>query len=250
MLIDELSGTHVAVLDDRPLEVESLLKGLENRNINTEFINVDLAGDRASQHIIETVKLVFLDLHYGPSFEASLCAQLVSEIVPTGHQYYLVAWTQDPDRVDEVIEELRRVDLAPLAYVGKHKESYRIGAGSYDIDKLFDELNNELDRTLEVVDFYGRIIEIDEGEVLIHCIMNPDRFNIEQPIYQIRRFDTSPLNGAVNVEVGNYVIVRSITKKGTRIFEFYNGNSSLSKFFVDKKDLFKDIDLSKLFDID
>jgi len=243
MLIEELSGTQVIIIDDIDREVESLIETLKKREINTEYIKIDLAGEMPQHKIIDSVKLVFLDLHYGPSFDPAFCSELISEVVPRGHQYYLVVWTKDPDKTEAVIEELQSIDLAPISYLSKLKENFRTGDSKYDIDKLLQELDNDFEKITEVHEFYGRIEEIDKDQVLINCLLYP-----EEPVYQIRRFDKSPFENYINLVPGNLVIIRSVTKPGSRLFEFRNGNTEIAKYFPKKKDFFKDIDITKLFD--
>ena len=157
MLIDELSGTQVVIIDDIDQEVESLINTFKKREINTEYFKVDLAGEMPQRGIINSVKLVFLDLHYGSSFDPAFCSQLISEVVPRDHQYYLVVWTKDPDKTGAVIDELQLINLAPISYLSKLKENFRIGNSIYDIDKLLQELDFEFEKITEVHEFYGRI---------------------------------------------------------------------------------------------
>ena len=245
MFLDELSGPDVVVIDDTDREVQSLLNTLNQRGIRNEYVKVDLAGNMPDHNIISNIKLVFLDLNYnigvGSSFDPHYCAELVHRIVPRGKQYYLVAWTKDSDKTDSVIEILREQDLLPVSYVSKLKEQFRTGDSTYNIDKLLDELNNDFDKIRDVHNFYGEIIEVEQDFVLINCLLDE-----EKKIFQIRRFDKAPFEGYINIEVGNFISIRSTTKPGSRLFEFSNESTDLSKYFK-KPDYFEGLEGSKFF---
>ena len=63
MLLEELSGVDVAVIDDTYREVESILDELKKRDIKNEYLNVDYAGHAFDHPLITTIKLLFLDLN-------------------------------------------------------------------------------------------------------------------------------------------------------------------------------------------
>lgn len=245
MFLEELSGPDVVVIDDTYREVSSLLETLEQRGISNEYLKVDLAGNMPEHEIINSIKLIFLDLNYnigvGSSFDANFCAELIHRIVPKGKQYYLVAWTKDIDKTESVVEVLREMDLLPIAYVSKLKENYRTGDTKYNIDKLLDELNNEFDKVKEVHDFYGEIVEVEQDFVLINCLLDQER-----KIFQVRRFDKTPFEGYINIKVGNFISIRSITKPGSRLFEFNNEPQDLSHYFK-KPNYFEGLEDSKFF---
>ena len=245
MFLEELSGPDVVVIDDTDREVESLLDTLNKRGISNEYVKVDLAGNMPNHNIISSIKLIFLDLNYnigvGSSFDPNFCAELIHRLVPKGKQYYLVAWTKDTDKTDSVIEILKEMDLLPVAYLSKLKEQYRTGNSTYNIDKLLDELNNEFDKIKEVNDFYGEIIEVEKDFILINCLLDE-----ENKIFQIRRFDKTPFDGYINISVGNYISIRSTTKPGSRLFEFNNEATDLSKYFK-KPNYFEGLENSKFF---
>jgi len=245
MFLEELSGPDVVVIDDTDREVASLLETLNQRGISNEYVKVDLAGNMPAHDIISSIKLIFLDLNYnigvGSSFDPHFCAELIQRIVPRGKQYYLVAWTKDKDKTDTVIEVLKELDLLPVAYVSKLKEQYRTGDSTYNIDKLLDELNNEFDKIKEVHDFYGEIIEVEQDFVLINCLLDKGK-----KIYQIRRFDKLPFEGYINIVVGNFISIRSVTKPGSRLFEFNNEATDLAQYFK-KPNYFEGLEDSNFF---
>lgn len=231
MFIDDLAGPDIVVIDDTEREVRSLLEALETRGINTEYIKVDLAGNMPEHEPINSVKLIFLDLNYnigfGSTFDAEYCAELVSRIIPKDKQYYLVAWTKDVDKTEAVVEVLKEYNVAPVKYSSKLKEKYRTGNDTYNIDTLLDELNAEFNKIIKLDEFYGEIIEVEDSSVLINCLLDE-----EKGVYQIRKFDLAPFADYIDLEVGGIILIRSTTKPGSRIFEFFNESN-------DKKDLFK-----------
>jgi hypothetical protein len=66
--------------------------------------------------------------------------------------------------------ELRLTAISDLT---KRKQTYRVGDNEYDIPKLLDELGVTLkDLEFEVLDFYGKILEVEDDEVMINCLIN------------------------------------------------------------------------------
>lgn len=245
MFLQELSGPEVVIIDDTEREIESLRQTLIEKGINTEFIKVDLEGNMPERGIINTIKLVFLDLNYninyGSTFDPHFCVELVSRVIPKDRQYYLVAWTKDPDKTEAVIEVLRENNLMPISYASKRKESFRTGATTYNIDKLLEELNSEFDKVIAVDNFVGEIVEIDGNCVLINCLIDPER-----GVYQIRRFDNTPFINYIDLKVGNFISIRSTTKPGSRSFEFFNESEDRAQLFK-KPNYFDGLENSKFF---
>jgi hypothetical protein len=245
MFIEELSGPDVVIIDDTDREVVSLRETLNRRRISYEYVKVDLAGNMPDQNLIGTIKLVFLDLNYnigfGSSFDPHYCAELVSRIVPKGKKYFLVAWTKDSDKTDAVIEILKEADLFPISYTSKLKEEYRTADSSYNTERLLDELNLEFDKIIETQMFYGEIIEVEENSVLINCLLDK-----EKHVLQIRRFDRTPFNNYIELVVGNFISITSVTKPGSRLFEFANETSDLTQYFK-KPNYFEGLEKSNFF---
>ena len=245
MLLEELAGPDIVVIDDTEREVRSLLDNLKERNINTEYIKVDLAGDMPDHDLIESVKILFLDLNYnmgfGSTFDANFCAELVTQIIPKDKQYFLVTWTKDIDKTEAVIEALKEYDVAPIKYSSKLKEDYRIGDEIYNVDQLLAELNEEFNRVIQINEFYGEIIEVDETSVLLNCLINEDK-----GVYQIRKFDRIPFSDYIDLTIGNIILIRSTTKPGSRIFEFFNESEDKKELF-EKPNYFDGLDSTKFF---
>ncbi|WP_179413774.1 hypothetical protein HDF19_18675 [Mucilaginibacter sp. E4BP6] len=65
------------------------------------------------------------------------------------------------------------VRLTAISDLTKRKQTYRVGDNEYDIPKLLDELGVTLkDLEFEVLDFYGKILEVEDDEVMINCLIN------------------------------------------------------------------------------
>jgi hypothetical protein len=245
MLFEELSGPDVVIIDDTEREVLSLQAKLKERNIKFEYIKADQTGSQPDLELISNTKLVFLDLYYntnfGSSFDPYFCAELIRRVIPKGKQYYLVTWTKDPDKTEEVIEALKEFDLAPISYLSRGKASYRTGDNTYDIDKLLLELDTEFEKIKEECEFIGEIIEVAEDNVLINCLLDKEKL-----ISQVRRFDKQLFKNYIDLKVGNFISIMSVTKPGSSLFEFKNESSDLSDFFK-KKNLFEGIEDSAFF---
>lgn len=245
MFIDELAGPDIVVIDDTEREVRSLLDNLKNRNINTEYIKVDLAGNMPAHKLIDSVKILFLDLNYnigvGSTFDAYFCAELVKQIIPKEKQYFLVTWTKDVDKTEAVMDALKEYNVAPIKYSSKLKEDYRTGDETYNVDKLLDEINEEFNRVIQFNEFYGEIIEVDDKSVLLNCLLDE-----EKGVYQIRKFDRIPFSDYIDLTVGNIILIRSTTKPGSRIFEFFNESDDKKELF-EKPNYFEGLDSTKFF---
>jgi hypothetical protein len=65
------------------------------------------------------------------------------------------------------------VRLTAISDLTKRKQTYRVGDNEYDIPKLLDELGVTLkDLEFEFLDFYGKILEVEDDEVMINCLIN------------------------------------------------------------------------------
>lgn len=230
MLISELSGPDVVIIDDTDREVESLKQILKERNIKYKYLKVDHAGDPYDFDLTNNVKLIFLDLNYsinfGSTFQPHFCAELIGRVIPVGRQYYLVAWTKDPDKTEEVISALKEINLAPIGYLSKLKEKFRTGDEIYDIDKLLEELDNEFNTIKEEINFYGEIIDVEENQVIVNCLLNQ-----KPQTFQTRRFNKSLLENYIDLIPGKYLLIKTISKPGSRVFEFINVAEDLRELF-------------------
>ncbi|WP_259067039.1 hypothetical protein HDF24_20255 [Mucilaginibacter sp. X4EP1] len=74
---------------------------------------------------------------------------------------------------DTLTAAMIEVRLTAISDLTKRKQTYRVGDNEYDIPKLLDELGVTLkDLEFEVLDFYGKILEVEDDEVMINCLIN------------------------------------------------------------------------------
>jgi hypothetical protein len=230
----------VLIIDDVESDIKSIKERLDDKDIPYEFRQVDLGGDRKEYQPLETVELVFLDLDYKHGFlnpvDPYLCAEQIRQGIREGQQYYLVAWTKDPDDLPGVLEALRELNLLPVTSVAMKKVIYETSKNAYNIDQLFTDINIEFKKTEEVQEFLGRIIAVEEENVLINCILLDD-----PEVYEVRRFDLLPLQGHIDLVKGTVMRIKVTTKPGSRTYEFIQENPEKAKLFI-KPDDFEDLD--------
>lgn len=242
-MFKELSGPAVVMLDDIEKEILSIQAVLKIKEIDCEFIKLDITGDSSGLREIPNVRLIFLDLHYDNRFDSELCVEYISRILPEEKQYYLVIWTKDPDRGSEVIEKLKQYNLMPVDHVIKHKHKYWEKDSEFNANKLLDEIERDFQQATDIQRFYGQVINIEEDHVLINCLVEE-----EPPVFQVRRFDRELFRDYIEIAKQIYLSIVITTKPGSRVFEFYNEPTSLAEKFT-RPDYFQDLgDISFLDD--
>lgn len=237
MILEELTTDvklpRIAILDDRPTEVQSIETGLKEKGIPFEFREIDLT--EGFQGVpIGSVELVFLDLNYeGAQFSPFLCLEAIKTVVNVGQRYFLVAWTKDPDLLEQVIVELRDEGLMPVGYTSIQKARYRTADEKYDVDALFKKVEAEF-KNLETEEVYlGQVLKTEENSILINCLIGEGEF-------EVRRFDNKPFGSYISVNDSAFIKIKVTTKPGSRVFEFSNEIEDHSKLFI-KTDDFKEL---------
>ena len=242
LLFEKLSGTQVALIDDVQADAKPIQDALEERHINTEFFEVNLEFTQKPEKPIESIELVFLDLYYAPNvsfdFDPYRCAQIVKSIVPEGKKYILVVWSRDIDKSHQVLDILNELNLSPTQIITKSKEDFQLSGGEYDVEKLLKEINVEVATIVDVLSFYGQILDVGEDSILVDCLIDRDSKK-----FQRRRFDRLPFDNAVDLTVGSFMFIRVLTKPGSKIFEFSSTKADISALFS-KKGAFDGIDKS------
>lgn len=230
-------GPQIAIIDDKRDEVIQLEQTFTNLHIGYEFFNADLAEAKYPKEPIPSVEFIFLDLYYNEKFDAEICAQWVDSIIPTRKKYDLVVWSKDPHKVDELLGILEKIDKPPFILETKQKNFYQQSDG-YNIAKLLTEVNNSLEEKekTEVSEFYGQIIDYDEENVLVNCLLDRDK-----PTQQMRRFDRVLFDGYIPMELNNVISIKVTTKVGSRVFDFFEPTGDL-RYLFEKGDYFKNID--------
>lgn len=232
-------GPTVAIIDDIEREVISLRQELDKRNVGNHFFKVDISDPTYPDQPLSTVQLVFLDLNYdtgfGAQFDAYMCVNWLSRVIPEGHHYSLVVWSKDHEKTDELLEVMRENGVPmPFFVATKQKDRYRNGHSSYDIEKLLTELNitaqKEID--LDTQEYTGQIVEVDENHVLINCLLHQNPLTFE-----VRRFDKIPFTGYLDPTVGKFIRIRVTTKPGAKTFEFSEETEDKADLFLKNDDL-------------
>ncbi len=230
MLLAQLREPQVAIIDDVQSEVRPIIDKLREHSISARFFDASPENLEQPEQPIQSIELIFLDLHYNTNFNNSdfqpeLCAQIIESIVPPGKRYVLVVWTRDPDKADQVIEVLRILDLLPVKTIVKSKNDFLLGS-DIDVERLLAEIDAEITRITDVIMFDGEIIDIEEDSVIIDCLMDK-----EGKKFQLRRFDRRPLEGVVDLDRGKYITITVTTKPGSTTFEFSKAAGDPSALF-------------------
>ena len=230
-------GPRIAIIDDRDEDALPIEKAFGDLKVGSKYFNVDFAEPRYPHHPLKDVEIVFLDLHYdegfGASFDPYSCVKWLTHVVPEGQKYILIVWSRDPGLTEQLIEVMVRLKVTMPYFIDtKPKQRYRIGDNEYDVEKLLDELGISLKYfEIEVLDYYGKVVEIEEDAVLINCLINE-----EPKIFEIRRFDLQPFKKYMDLKTGAFLRIRITTKPGSRIIEFIPDVNDLSDKFVKPDD--------------
>lgn len=238
-------GPRIAIIDDKGEDAKPIETAFDNLHIGNQYFNVDLADPKYPVRPLKDVEMIFLDLHYdegfGASFDPFLCINWLDKIVPVGKKYILIVWSRDVILTDTLMAAMIDVRLTmPYRTLTKRKQTYRIGDNQYDIPKLLDEVGVSLkELEFEVLDFYGKVLEVEENEVLINCLINE-----EPKVFEIRRFDLQPFKNYMELQPGQFLRIRITTKPGSRVIDFLEVNSDLSEKFIkpEPEDDFGNID--------
>lgn len=237
----------VLIIDDVPDDVRALRDALESKEISYEYRKVDLAGEPQKFYPIESVDLIFLDLNYnhgvmGP-VNADFCAEQIKNSVVEGQIYYLVGWTKDPEEFQDVIDLLAEYNLPPVMFTAMKKDWFRSPAyaNNYNIDGLFQTIDQQFNDKENIQEFAGQIISNEEDSVLINCLMNED-----PNIFEVRRFDLLPFQNHIALVKGGFVKIKITTKPGSRVFEFFADPEDRSALFIKSDDFLEFDDLSFL----
>jgi len=236
-------GSQVAIIDDRRADAQPIEDAFNNLNIGNQFFEVDFIQPKFPNHPLENVKLVFLDLHYneafGAAFEPYVCADWLKHIVPQGRKYTLVVWSRDVEKTDELVEAIIAIGAPlPFSVDRKSKPEYLKENVQDNIEKMLVELGiTTKGLEIDVKEFYGKILEVEDDSVLINCLLN------ENPkIFEVRRFDLLPFTDYIQLIPGKFVHIKITTKPGSKTIEFTEENSDLAEMFIkpDNDDDYKD----------
>ncbi|WP_298497661.1 hypothetical protein [uncultured Algibacter sp.] len=237
-------GAQVAIVDDKPEEVYKIQENLESLHVGYNFFDATPANATYPEKPIETLDTIFLDLHYGEKtikqFDPYQPAAWVNKLVSTNHKYFLVAWTLDTDDFFAVLKVLSELNKSPYAFFAAQKNQYTQEDSSYNIEKLFLDIQAVQNEIKTVDTIPGQIIHIEEDKVLIKCRISPDK-----PIFQVRRFDLELFdNKNLKPEINIFINIQITTEPGIRTIELFKTNDNLKGLF-EVEDYFKDFNNSK-----
>ena len=225
-------GPQVAIIDDRPDEVQGIIDYLETQNVGFKYFNADITAPEYPKEHIESIELIFLDLYYSDKFRVEQCAQWIDDIIPLNKQYELIIWSKDTHLTGEVIDTLLKINKAPRVFDTKQKSDYQ------DIDGIKKLINEVKDKVSEswIQEFFGEILDIQDDCVIIDCLIDE-----KNKIFQKRRFEILPFKNFLSLENERYITIKVTTKAGSVSYEFLNNPVDLKGIFS-KDDLFDGID--------
>jgi hypothetical protein len=238
-------GPRIAIIDDKDEDARPIELAFDDLHVGNQYFNVDMLDPQYPAQPLKDVEMVFLDLHYnegfGAAFDPYLCINWLNRIVPAGRKYILVVWSRDIDLTGELMAIMTDLRVTiPYYTFTKSKQQYRIADNQYDIPRLLDEVGVSLKQLdIEVMDFYGNVLEIEEEEVLINCLINED-----PKVFEVRRFDLQPFRNYMQLYPGQFLRIKITTKPGSRVIEFLEENNDLSQKFIkpDSEEDFGSID--------
>ncbi|WP_300491849.1 hypothetical protein [Flavobacterium sp.] len=228
-------GPQVAFVDDIQAQIQPLKNSIHEMHAGSIFFNASPDVNNYPAEPIESVKLVFLDLHYGTmEFDAYISAQWVSRIIVPNSKYILVIWSKDTDKQEELLAVLAEVQLYPTYVEAWQKTDFNIDTFDFNskIDQLIESASDNK-KTTDVI--FGQILEIEDDGYLINCLLN-----LEKTTFQVRKFDQELFSGLEDLKVGNFIRISMSTELGTRQINVFKEDSDLSQKFL-TIDYFEDL---------
>lgn len=135
----------VVVIDDHFEEVENIIKVFSKRCI--PFIYLDGKRDNDPEQFQPSVRLIVLDIDLeertsgqNEKNKISTLTNYISKIITEENQlYYIVFWTKNPNLIQEIIANLRKLRKDPIGYSDWEKSET---LSNFDIAFLELELSN------------------------------------------------------------------------------------------------------------
>lgn len=218
-------GPQVAFVDDIKTQMEPLDNILQKLNTGTVFFNAQPDANAFPKETLSTIKLLFLDLYYKNDFDADVSAEWVASIIPPNQKYALVIFSKDTHHEGELISVLQKIDLSPQYVEAWQKTDYPENFDfSNKVSSLLDKLSDRENIEEEIV--FGEIIEIEEDGILVNC-----RLTMENPTFQVRRFNSNLISNIDNVSVGTYLKIRIFTKPGAMLIDIFEEKTDRSNLF-------------------
>ncbi|HEV8506974.1 MAG TPA: hypothetical protein VGQ53_16300 [Chitinophagaceae bacterium] len=230
-------GPKVVIVDDSSEDGVPLKEAFNNLNVRNQFFQVDFSNPDFPAEPLMDVRLIFMDLYFnegfGAPFDPDLCIQWLEKILPPGQKYVLVVWSRDAYVGAELLDAMKGSGIPmPYYFERRTKSNYRMIGNKYDAERLLKDLERGLEQNVQVekLQFYGRILEIDQEDdsLLINCLMQ------EQPkrIFEVRRFALLPLRHIIPLNPGVFLRIDITTKPGSTNIEFTPESADLSNLFI------------------
>ena len=115
--------------------------------------------------------------------------------------------------------------------------------------KILDSIHDNIKKfstTFTKKTYWGQILEISEFKVTIRCLIDE-----ENQVFQLRKFDKTPFEGAVTLEINNFVEINIWTGVGERRFIYKNVPEAklneLQSIFKERKNYFEGLENSPFF---
>ncbi len=169
---------NIIVVDDKKDEIIGIITHYQKQGIGCKFYNADYAeGDEMPDKPFSDVSLIFLDLFYNEDFDAEQCSNWIQSLIYEKSFYVLVIWSKDPARTDELLKELKNINRIPFHILPKNKVDYPAKDKlKFNFSKLFDEINNELEKTpsLKEIGIWKKSIKSSSNIVSGSLVNNTD----------------------------------------------------------------------------
>ncbi|GAO44132.1 hypothetical protein [Flavihumibacter petaseus] len=233
-------GPQVAFVDDIESEITPIKIEINRLDASTIFFNAKPEETKFPPQPYDTVKILFLDLYYKRDFDAEISAQWVKTIIPKNSEYTLVIWSKDTHHTTELLEMLNRLDLKPTHVEAWQKTNFNLHTHNFnkDINRLINTISSEKINE-EII--YGEVLEIEEDGLLVNCLLD-----VDNPAYQVRRFDNELFGKVEKKEVGTFVRICIYTKSGSRLINIFEEQSDMSAAFK-RLDFFKGLEGNTFF---
>ncbi len=240
-MIEEVAGPKILFIEDVLSDIQPIIDTLNRKELSNTFIDARPDIPKPSEPI-KSAEIVFLDLHFSAEtmaqFDAAICAGLIEKSVPPNKQYYLVIFSRDTYKADEVLNILMQIDLMPVKAIIKQKNHYDFHKES-EVERLLNEIDDEFERIQQIDEVYAEIISVEDDQVIIECLIDEN-----EKIFQTRYLSLLPFSNW-ELQEGKYLLIRTITKLGSITFEFHSISQNLQNSFT-KDTLFNNIDPNDL----
>jgi hypothetical protein len=89
---------------------------------------------------------------------------------------------------------------------------------------------------------WGKIMEVTQNKVIVKCLVD-----VDNKVFQIRKFDITPFQGTVNLKINQYIEIKIYTRSGERKFTYRNANSEKLHQLFEPVNYFEGVENSSFF---